>query len=354
MVCACQSDDLPLQDGFLLVWTPTPHAESKLVRFCQGAGVLCQSDKNLKCLRLEVDDFAKLAVGLTGSLSWQEIHDSKALRISRECGVPRVEHLGRVETLERFIADTRVFWVQQLFQNSLVKIYWQPIHDVKSGEVFGLEGLVRGFETDGSMLMPQSIFGASRESSYLFNLDRRCRILAVESAYDAQIFQRRRRAFINFDPASIYDPNFCLRTTVSKIETLGVSPDQIVFEVTESSQYDNIQHLAGILKYYKRAGFSVALDDFGSGNNNLQQFIKLEPDYIKIDKILIEDIDTDDWKCRTVERLVAMAKDSGCKVIVEGIETIGQYEAIRNIGADFAQGYLFGRPAPVGQFERFV
>ena len=89
-------------------------------------------------------------------------------------------------------------------------------------------------------------------------------------------------------PGSVYDPGVCLRTTVNAIVKAEIPPERVIFEIVESERVKDMGHLRGIVNFYRSAGFKIALDDYGSGYNNLDTLMQLEPDYLKLDKSLVQ------------------------------------------------------------------
>jgi EAL domain-containing protein (putative c-di-GMP-specific phosphodiesterase class I) len=129
-------------------------------------------------------------------------------------------------------------------------------------------------------------------------------------------------------------------------QQLQYDPGRIVFEVVESHQVEDIAHLRKILDYYREKGFRTALDDIGSGHTNLATLAALGPNIIKTDMEIVRDIHRDRVKQSIFDALVAIAKNSGIKVLAEGVETPDELAYITQHGADLAQGYLFAKPSP--------
>ena len=151
---------------------------------------------------------------------------------------------------------------------------------------------------------------------------------------------------INFLPSVIYEPAFCLRTTVQALEGTGLQPGQIVFEVVETEGIEDHAHLRDILRYYRDHGFRVALDDLSSGYSGLSLMADLDPDLIKIDRgVVARSVDSaaHGEVCRAI---VGLARSRGRRVLAEGVETTAQRDFMRALGVDLMQGFLFGRPAP--------
>lgn len=132
--------------------------------------------------------------------------------------------------------------------------------------------------------------------------------------------------------------------TLDLIEAANIEPNRVVFEIVESEAVDDINELSKMINFCRSAGHRIALDDFGSGFNNLSMLIGLSPDYIKLDKGLISRIREEPPTWNLVANMVDAAKQSGVQVIAEGVEDDRTARLLKAMGADFLQGYLVGRP----------
>ena len=157
--------------------------------------------------------------------------------------------------------------------------------------------------------------------------------------------------FINFDPKSIYHPATCLEETAQAARDAGTDPSGIVFEVTETEGVENLTHLIRILDYFRSAGFRVALDDIGSGYNGLSLLRDLRPDFIKLDKTLIRNVERDPFKQHVGRHVLDLANTLGILTIVEGIETLSEWSWSKEHGATHAQGHFYAKPAVEPAFE---
>lgn len=145
-------------------------------------------------------------------------------------------------------------------------------------------------------------------------------------------------------PTTIYRPEFCLRTTFAAVNEYQLRTDQIVFEVVESESIHDVKHLNHILNYYRENGFRVALDDLGAGYSSLNLLHALRPDFVKLDMDLVRNIDQDPYKALVCRALLDLANDLGIPSIAEGVETVGEWQCIKEFGATYIQGYLFAKP----------
>lgn len=105
-----------------------------------------------------------------------------------------------------------------------------------------------------------------------------------------------------------------------------------------------IKHLQRIVDFYREEGFQVALDDVGSGYSSLNILAQLQPDFVKLDIGLVRDVDHDKTKAIVARKLIETVQEMELATIAEGIERVEELDWLREVGADFAQGYLFARP----------
>lgn len=244
--------------------------------------------------------------------------------------------------LQRYINifDDQDFY--DIVNNESITSHFQPIVDIKSNKIYGYETLARGVKEDGQLMYPNILFEKSKKNDYNFKLDRLCRESALKTAATKKIAQK---VFINFIPTSIYDPEFCLNSTVKWANQLEFDPSQIVFEVVETELVKDQKHLKRILQYYREKGFMIALDDVGEGYSSLNMLIELQPDIIKVDRNIIENIDKNDLKQSVYKALYNLAKENNIIVLAEGVETPYELETVKSIGVDLVQGYYFAKPS---------
>jgi len=244
--------------------------------------------------------------------------------------------------LQRYINlfDDQDFF--DIINNESLTAYFQPIIDIQTNQIYGYETLARGVKEDGSLMYPDILFKKSKQNDMNFKLDRLCRESALKTAATKKVHQK---VFINFIPTSIYDPEFCLQSTVKWAKQLEFDPSQIVFEVIETELVKDQGHLKEILEYYRDKGFQIALDDVGEGYSSLNLLIELKPDIIKIDRNIISDIDKNELKQSVYKALYHLASEQNITVLAEGIETPNELETIKDIGVDLAQGYYFAKPS---------
>ncbi len=243
--------------------------------------------------------------------------------------------------LQRYVNlfDDKDFF--DIINNESLTSYFQPIIDIHTNSIYGYETLIRGVKEDGTLMYPDELFKKSKRNDFNFKLDRLCRESSLKTSATKKVTQK---VFINFIPTSIYDPEFCLNSTVKWANQLEFDPSQIVFEVVETELVTDQKHLKNILQYYRNKGFKIALDDVGEGYSSLNMLIELRPDIIKIDRKIIDGIDKNELKQSVYKALYQLAKEHDIIVLAEGIETAYELETVKSIGVDLVQGYYFARP----------
>lgn len=330
-------------DNRLLLSTPTVRTREKLAGLAARRGLEMVPVEDPDCLdiRLPVEHMGSFVTEANGLLSQEEMDHTRALLMDA-ARVPSLSDWMGTRTLRWLVAAVKGQWLVAMLERDRLFSMLQPICR-PDGSVFGYEALLRGREENGDIVSAGALLSVATETQLLFTVDlvaRReaIRAMAVRRAPDA-------RLFVNFNPSSIYDPSYCLRTTHSFVQEMGLTPANIVFEVTETAEVKDQAHLRGILAFYRQAGFRVALDDIGAGFSGLNMLQELRPDYVKIDMALIRNVDADPYKQSIVRHLVGIARETGCQVVAEGIETPAELAWVRAAGVHLVQGYLLGRPA---------
>lgn len=217
---------------------------------------------------------------------------------------------------------------------------YQRIVNLADGSTFGHEALLRAEMPTGERVMPDELFPAAETAGWIHLLDRVGRTTALR---DTGSWLGNDYLFINFVPTSIYRPEVCLRTTETAARNAGVRLDQLVFEVTEGHRIDDVSHLERVFDYYRSRNCKVALDDLGAGYSSLNLLIRLQPDIVKLDKEIVQDL-PGPVGCAVVAAIVGIVRSYGGLVLAECVETTEQAVAASDLGVNLGQGWLFGRP----------
>jgi EAL domain-containing protein (putative c-di-GMP-specific phosphodiesterase class I) len=176
----------------------------------------------------------------------------------------------------------------------------------------------------------------------LYAFDQVCRVTAITLAARLEM---QELLSINFLPNAIYQPAACIQKTLEAANRAGFPLNRLIFEVSENEPTRDVKHLKAILAEYKRHGMVTAIDDFGAGHAGLCMLADFQPDILKIDMALTRGIDADLVRYKITKGIIALCVDLDISVVAEGIETIDEAVALRELGVKLFQGYLFARPA---------
>lgn len=323
----------------ILLWTSTPAIARALASDLLEIGFSSFSTDAQCVLGVYAEDVEALARALAESVPAEEIQRTKALVFEGDS--PGLSDFSAIETLEDFIHHHSSRWVFDLIENGRYKSLLQPIVESDSRRAHGYEFLLRGLDGNGDIVPPVEMFAAARSKDASALLDSVARDCAVRTAAR---FGLAERLFINVLPASVSIGHSAFTDTLDLVESLGIPPEQVVFEIVESEAVDDIAQLAEVIDFCRSAGYRIALDDFGSGFSNVNMLIGVSPDYIKLDKSLVSRVATEPPIWTITANLIDAAKQSNVLVIAEGVEDEKTARLLNALGADFLQGFHLGRP----------
>ena len=238
---------------------------------------------------------------------------------------------NKITSLKRWTVDSKAFYYA-----------YQPIVNIHTGYTLGFEALLRGWE-DAGFDSINDVFSSAYDETVLYSLDLHLRDLAVTTLFSRSDFMNL-KLFYNIDNRVLEMPDYNPGNTEKIIKNARMHQSNICFEISEKHEFANYKNTHTILRDYKNQNYRIALDDFGSGYAGLTLLYHSEPDYIKIDRFFIENINDDSRKKFFVSNIVKLAHMMGSSVIAEGVETVGEFYVCREIGCDYVQGYLINRP----------
>jgi EAL domain-containing protein (putative c-di-GMP-specific phosphodiesterase class I)/GGDEF domain-containing protein len=221
---------------------------------------------------------------------------------------------------------------------------FQPIVDLLSGEVLGHEGFVRGPE-DTVFRSPAALFHASALEGLAGDLDRLARRTVLR---EAAAVTPCGILFVNVLPGGLSDPEWHHGLCRELLAAASLVPSRLVLEISERAADGQGEGLEEVCRVLREGGFRLGLDDVGTGFASLASVERVRPDYLKVDGTVVRDLDLHLIKQEVLASLLQVAGRLGCTVVAEGVEREGEADALRRLGARYAQGHLFARPAPVG------
>ena len=219
---------------------------------------------------------------------------------------------------------------------------YQPIVQLESGEIFGFEALTRGPAQSG-LESPLALFGIADEVDLTFELDRACFRNGLRGAAGLSPVHR---LFVNLLPQSFYDTRFIESEVERLLDGAGLTPANVVFEITERLAIENFTAFRRALATYTAMGFGVAIDDVGTRHSNLETVMALRPHFIKVSDILTRGVSRSTVKREMLRSLQRIAAAIDAVIVAEGIEELADVEVLGKLGIRYGQGFHLARPGP--------
>ena len=227
-----------------------------------------------------------------------------------------------------------------LAQGQISTVY-QPIVSLKDGSVFAYEALSRIVRPSCSFNI-ETLFAFAAKERKLWELEKLCRTSALAHAARKP---DTCKLFMNVDPNVMYDPEMKSGFVAERLLEYGLQAADIIIEITEKSAILTMEAFESSIDHYRAQAYQIAIDDFGSGYSGLNRVCRFSPDYLKLDMELVRGIDQDVMKKTVVGATIGFCKESGIRVIAEGIETEGELKTLIRLGVDYGQGFYLARPA---------
>jgi EAL domain-containing protein (putative c-di-GMP-specific phosphodiesterase class I) len=227
---------------------------------------------------------------------------------------------------------------------------FQPVFDLATGEMIGMEALSRG-PKGSEFESGETLFSLAERTELLAPLERVCREISMDAAANDR---SGRKLFLNISPAAASDPEFLGPRFYERVLAHGLKPENIVLEITERTYVVYESLFREVLSRFREQNFGIAVDDVGTGYSSLSSLAEIQPDYLKIDNIFVRDIDRRKVKQDLLEALTSFARKMKTRVIAEGIETPEELKALQALGIEYGQGFLLARPMPIEEIEQYA
>jgi len=234
------------------------------------------------------------------------------------------------------------------------QLYYQIQVD-GTGHALGAEALIRWPHSKYGLVGPYDFIPVAEETSLILPigkwvLETAC---AQLKAWEQDLLTKGLTLSINVSAKQFQQAEF-VEQVKSAVHRNRINPSLLRLELTESMLIDNIENIIMVMRELKAVGVNFELDDFGTGYSSLQYLKKLPLHQLKIDQSFVRDIVTDSHDRSIVRTIIAMAQSLSLDVIAEGVETEEQKQLLINKGCRYFQGYLFGKPVPIEQFEALL
>lgn len=225
--------------------------------------------------------------------------------------------------------------------NKQLHAQFQPIVGLRDGQVFGYEALIRG-PKGGMLRRPGALYRAAEKARMVSWFDLACQEQCFARAAQQGL---RHHLFINMEAEGLAFMDMHERSLAIRARESGLNPAGIVIEITERQAVEDFPRLMHSLEMLREQGFKIAIDDAGAGYNSLHAIAELRPDFVKIDRALVRNLDVNGAHRALLSALVSYARNIGTHVLAEGSETHEELATLIDMGVTYGQGYLMGKPA---------
>ena len=242
--------------------------------------------------------------------------------------------------------------LQEAIANRDIRPYLQPIVD-GNGNIVGAEALVRWVHKEHGFLAPYKFIPSLEKNGKIAEVDKYMWRCACE------ILQKwKNKGWNQFISVNISPKDFYYLDVPKYITSLAkeydLDPGRLRVEITETVMMNDTEKIIGILDEFRKGGFIVEMDDFGSGYSSLNMLKDMPVDVLKIDMKFLGKSDDEQRADTIVNSIINLSRELGITSLTEGVETEGQYSGLSDMGCKLFQGYYFSKPVPVEEFEALV
>jgi diguanylate cyclase (GGDEF)-like protein len=232
-------------------------------------------------------------------------------------------------------------------------VYYQPMIDIKTAQVIGVEALIRWNHHEKGHIQPAEFICIAEETGLIVPIgDWVLRTACLQNKNWQKIGLPPLRLSVNLSTRHFLKRDLAVKVENILLET-GLEPYYLELEITENSLMENIEASMATLERLREIGLYIAIDDFGSGYSSLSYLRQLPANTLKIDRSFLQGVPVDSRDSSIVESIIALGHSLNMKVIAEGVERLEQLEFLEKTGCDKGQGYYFGKPMPAEEFIEF-
>jgi len=346
-------------DFIVLLTLPTKNnreSDEAIIKACCDA-IIKETDKHVEINGYKLYPFANVGASI------YPFHGETAEELLRKADLAKNEAKlhgpGTYRIYESYMdgdAEEILFLNSNLptaISSNQFEMYYQAMIDVQTEKVIAAEALIRWRHPERGLLYPDSFMPFAEKNAYGVQID----LLVLNMACE-QINAWKEKGInmvvsVNISPRHFM--NGIIYDSVKKVlDKCGVDPSCLRVEILENVLLDDFNAMVRVINDLRTLGVGIALDDFGSGYSSLEYVAKLPMDYIKIDRSIMINIQENPENKIIMETILMLTKGMQVKTIVEGVERPEDFDFLREIDCDIAQGYLFNKPLDVESFEKFL
>jgi len=267
---------------------------------------------------------------------------------------------GRIETylpeIQKYDYDELALYndMHEALERNQFEVYYQAIVDAKSEEVASAEALIRWQHPKYGMVSPDVFIPVMEKTGFIVELGKFVLDEVLKQQKRWELFKFKQIAVsINLSLLELESGDF-VDNVIDRLQHHQVNPELIKYEITEGLAMKYEERSSQQFIELKKLGVGIVLDDFGTGYTSFSYLKRFPATVLKIDKVLIDYIITNEEDQRIVKSIIDLGHSLGMKVVVEGIENKQMVELLESYGCDYLQGYYFAKPLPVFEFQKML
>lgn len=307
-------------------------------------------------LDFDITSFFGVYLVKNRDLSINEMYD-KANLASKNCKGNYIQNyfFYTKEMSEEIIKEQHIINnMKNALKNEEFVLYLQPKYELQRNSIAGAEVLVRWITADGRMISPGEFIPVFERNGFILKLDqyvweKTCQLLAGWRDEGRKVFP----VSVNISRVSLYNPKI-VDVICGLTEKYNIPPEWLQLELTESAYTGNPKAIKEMMEQLQKKGFSILMDDFGSGYSSLNVLKDIAVDVLKIDMKFLDGSGDDGRSENILASVVRMAKWLNMPVVAEGAERKEQVSFLHSIGCEYVQGFYFARPMPVKEYEKLL
>ena len=276
-------------------------------------------------------------------------HADTAMYRAKEKGGDSFEYYHpdmNFRSLERLHLETHL---RKALARDQITVYYQPLVELDTGRVFGMEALVRWHHPELGLISPGEFIPLAEETGVIVPIGNwvlRSACFQNKAWYD---MGHKLCVSVNISMQQFQHPRF-VDTIRETLADTGLPPELLALEITESVAMKNVNFVMDTIDALKRLGVFISIDDFGTGYSSLSYLKRFRVHTLKIDRSFIRDVTTDEDNAAIVTALIAMSQQMKMRSLAEGVETVDQLNFLKERGCNEVQGYIYSKPLTSAQF----
>ena len=302
---------------------------------------------DLKVILFEDSSILKNYEGFNDIMT--ELIDKKTISLKNQINYIDKSTIDKIEEAKKMATV-----LQNAIDNDLIEVYYQPIFSKKDNRFTAAEALIRIKDDDGNIIYPSSFIEIAEKNGLIATLGEMVFIHVCKFIKENNLNSLNMNYIeVNLSAIQCGNPNLADRY-ISIMEEYNIEPSNINLEITETASTNLKQTMLKNMNKLIEYGVEFSLDDFGTGNSNLNYIIEMPVEIVKFDRVLVNSYFNDDKAKLVISKIIEMIKSLNLSIVLEGIEDLDTINKALDMDIDYIQGYYYSKPVCKEEFIKFI